>query len=126
MNLWAVFPASILHIKGILYLPYLAISLYLYVCYALIKEPGFRLMLSVFLMLTLIASITLILSMGPGIGKIIPPALLLSVMLMPLLLFGLCIIKKESTGIRTLGIATAAGWVHSIGWVVWFFVVAGS
>ena len=126
MNLWTVFPTSILHINGILYLPYLIIPLYLYVCYALFKEPKFRLMLSVFIMLTLVTSIILILSMGPGVGKVIPPVFLLSVMLMPLLLLCLCIAKKESAGIRTWGIATVAGWVHSISWVVWFFALAGS
>ena len=125
MNLWNIFP-ELLHIEGILSLPIFAIPFYLYVLYALIKHPKYRTSLSIFLVLTLMASLTMFFSMGPHIGLFFPPLMLLSVMLMPLIMLILQVSKKVNTGIWVWGITSVAGWLHSLSWAVWLFALARS
>lgn len=125
MNLWNIFP-ELLHIESILSLPIFAIPFYLYVLYALIKHPKYRISLTIFLVLTLIASLTMFFSLGPRIGLFFPPLMLLSVMLMPLIMLTLQVSKKVNTGIWVWGITSVAGWLHSLSWVVWLFALARS
>lgn len=126
MNLWFIFPESLLSIKGILLLPYFALPFYLYVIYPLIKQPEQRTRLVVFIILTLITSFTLFFSMGPAMGRVIPPLLLLVVMIYPVLILIHQVIKKNAVGILTWSMASIAGWLHSLSWLVWFFALAGS
>ena len=126
MNLWVIFPESLLNINGILWLPYLTFLFYCYAAYSLIKYSVFRLHLTVFFALTLIASLIMFLSMGPRIGTIIPPLLLLMVMLFPLIILVTSVLKKDSKSIVLWSITTAAGWLHSVSWAVWLFALARS
>ena len=125
MNLWIIFP-DLLHIEGILSLPIFAIPFYLYVLYTLIKQPKYRISLTIFLVLTLMASLTMFFSLGPRIGLFFPPLMLLSVMLMPLIMLTRQVSKKVNTGIWVWAITSVAGWLHSLSWVVWLFALARS
>lgn len=126
MNLWHLFPESLLHIPGILKLPYLAILLYLFLLYALFRYPTERKLLSIFLVLSFIASSIMINNLHPGFGKVVPPLALLVIMLMPLSILLLRVSKKSYTNIHLWIIAILAGWSHSMGWGVWLFALAGS
>lgn len=126
MNLWQVFPESLLDVTGILYLPYLAIAFYLYVLYTLIKQPEHRATLALFLGLTLSTSLVMVVSLGPRIGVVLAPLLLISVMLMPITMLVLKVLQKERAGIQTWAVVTVAGWLHSLSWVVWLFALARS
>lgn len=126
MNLWNLFPECLLKIDGILLLPYLAILFYLYVLYAMVKNAGQRIYLIVFVLLTLVASVIMLKNMGPPVGKIIPPAILLMVMIMPIVILVIKLYKKAYNEARIWFVVTLAGWLHSISWSVWLFALAGS
>ncbi|MDQ7049809.1 MAG: hypothetical protein Q9M92_09795 [Enterobacterales bacterium] len=126
MNLWILFPKSLLQIEGILYLPIFVIPFYVYVLYAIVKHPENRTGLIIFLVLTLTASTTMFLLLGPRIGTIFPPLILLSVMLMPLGMLTLKIWQKDITSIWVWGLTSVAGCLHSLSWAVWLFALAGS
>lgn len=126
MNLWTIFPDYLLQIKGILNLPYFVLPFYLYVLYASIKHPAYRVSLILFLVVTLMASLIMVFSMGPSVGHILPPLLLLSVMLMPLVMLIIQMCKSNSAGIRLWSIVSVAGWVHSLSWAVWLMALARS
>lgn len=124
MNLWTIFPDYLLQIKGILNLPYFVLPFYLYVLYALIKQPAYRVSLILFLVLTLMASLIMIFSLGPSVGHIFPPLLLLSVMLMPLVMLIIQVVNSKRAGIRLWSIVSVAGWVHSLSWAVWLLALS--
>jgi len=126
MNLWTIFPESLLSIEGILSLPILAVPFYLYVLFLLIKQPEYRIWLTVFLILSLMASLTMLFSLGPKIGLVFPPLMLISVMLMPIIMLIFHVTKKKNSGIWLWGITSVAGWLHSLSWVVWLFALARS
>ena len=129
MNLWKIFPDSLqilLDIEGIIYLPLFSLIFYLFCIYALVRQPQHRLSLGFFFGLTLIASVTMFLSMGPRIGLIFPPLTLLTVMLMPLTMLVIQIVKKDKKGIQTWSMASVAGWLHSLSWFLWLFALARS
>ncbi len=126
MNLWSIFPEFILRVNGILYLPYLAIPFFIYVCYVMVKHVRERVYLIVFVLLTLLASGIMLISMGPQIGKVIPPLALLAVMVMPLVILTLKLYHKAYGEAQTWFVVTLAGWLHSMSWSVWLFVLAGS
>lgn len=124
MNLWNLFPEFLLKIDGILLLPYLAILFYLYVFYAMVKNAGERIYLTLFVLLTLVASVIMLKNMGPPVGKIIPPSTLLLVMIIAILVLKLY--KKAYNKARIWFVVTLAGWLHSISWSVWLFALARS
>lgn len=126
MNLWHIFPESLLHIKGILYLPYLAIMFYSYVIYQMVRNATHRLALSAFIVLSFLASSIMVVTLGSNIGKIIPPLALFSVMLLPSIMLIVTLKNKDYPAIRLWFITILAGLLHSISWSVWFFVIAGS
>ncbi len=126
MNLWDLFPEFILRFNGILKLPYLAMLFYIYVVYTTIKNKGERTYLVSFLLLTLIASTIMLNSLGPQIGKIIPPFALLSVMAMPLIILIVNVFKRTYNLVHIWFIVAIAGWLHSLSWSVWLFALARS
>lgn len=126
MNVWVVFPASLLHVKGMLFLPYVAVPFYLYALYVLITKPDHRKPLIIFFALTLISSITMVYSLRPPVDKVVSPLLLLLVMFMPLIMLIYKMAKADKAGIIIWSIVSVAGWLHSLGWSVWFFALAGS
>ena len=126
MNLWSLFPEFLLGVNGILYLPYLAIPFYLYVCYALVNHVSERVYLIVFVLLTLLTSGIMLISMGPQIGKVIPPLALLAVMVMPLVMLLIKLYHKAYGEARIWFMVTLASWLHSMSWSVWLFALAGS
>jgi len=126
VNLWKLFPECLLNVDGILLTPYVTILVYLYVVYAMVKYAGQRIYLTVFVLLTLMASVIMLKNMGPQAGKIIPPSALLTVMMMPIVLLGINLYKKDYSVACVWFAATVAGWLHSISWSVWLFVLARS
>jgi len=126
MNLWSLFPESLLKINGILQLPYLAILFYLYIFYVGVKSTEERKNLIVFLLLTLLASVIMFISFGPQMGKVIAPLALLTVMVMPLIMLMFKLYNKTYSEARIWFMVTLAGWLHSMSWCVWLFALAGS
>jgi hypothetical protein len=126
MNLWGVFPESILRVNGILYLPYLTVFLYVLVLLMLVKFKEQRAKLLLFVLATAITNIVIIMTLGPGMGNVLIPLLLLIIMVLPLFwLIPQCITKnRKNTYI--FSIVTIAGWAHSIGWVALIFALARS
>lgn len=126
MNLWRIFPESLLNIEGILSLPMFAIPFYLYVLYAVVKHSEFRITLSMFLVASIGASSLMFLTLGPQIGKVLPPLLLLLVMLMPVVALCFQMVRKHSIGIWVWSITSIAGSLHSLSWAIWLFALARS
>lgn len=126
MDLWQLFPSSLLSVHGILSLPYLTLPIYFVVTLILIKAPSQRLALAVFLILSLLASLLMLVSMGPGIDTVYLPLLLLMVMIMPLLLLCYAIYRFNKLAIRVWAVASIAGILHSLSWSMWLFALAGS
>jgi hypothetical protein len=126
MNLWTLFPDLLPVFSGILKLPYLVIPLYLPVIYFAVRASGERKALLVFLLLTLMASVIMVFNFGPHVGKVFPPLALLSVMVMPMLLLGINLYRKRFNVVLVWGLATLAGWSHSLSWSVWLFAMARS
>jgi len=126
MNLWKLFPESLLEIQGILSLPLFAIPFYGYVLYALFKHQEHRKELVIFLFLTVAASLIMFFTLGPRIGLLVPPLMLFSVMLMPIALLTLNILKKHTPGIWVWALTSVAGCLHSLSWSVWLFALARS
>ena len=127
MNLWAVFPVDMLmSVDGVLCLPLFAIPLYLYVFYAIFSHQRQRVWLLTFLGLTFLSSAIMLMCLGPNIGRVIPPFLLLLVIFMPLALLLVNIAKKQTHEVRLWALVMSAGVVHSFSWVVWLFALARS
>lgn len=126
MNLWELFPESIMSIKGILYLPYLALVFYAFVLFVFIKFSEFRLKLLPFIVVTIMTNIVIVMTLGPGMGLVLIPFLLLIIMFMPLLwLIPQCLAKNKKA-MYVWAIVTVSGWLHSLSWVVWVFALARS
>jgi len=126
MNLWRYFPESLLEIAGILLLPYLAIPFYLYIFYPLIKQVDERKYLAIFLLLSVIASSIMLFSIGPHIGKVIPPLALILVLAMPTLMLINKLYTKVYHSALLWFFVMLAGWLHSLSWGVWLFALGGS
>lgn len=129
MNLWNIFPRSVenlLDIESIIFLPLISLAFYLFCIYAFVRQAQHRIMLGSFFVLTLMASMTMFFSMGPRIGLIFPPLMLLVVMLMPSVMLLLHVWQKDRVGIKTWGMACAAGWLHSLSWLLLLLALAGS
>jgi hypothetical protein len=126
MNLWHIFPESILRVNGILYLPYLAAFLYVLVLLMLVKFKEQRAKLLLFVLATAVTNIIIIMTLGPGMGNVLIPLLLLITMVLPLLWLIPHCITKNRKNTYIFSIVTIAGWVHSIGWVAWIFALSRS
>lgn len=129
MNLWNFIPEFPVIINGVFYLPhlfYVTVLGYFYVIYALIKHAMHRPLLATFFLVSIIASTAMFTSLGPSIGKVFHPLLLLTVMLIPLSILSFHVIKKNKLGITIWTIATIAGWLHSFTWASWLYVLARS
>lgn len=126
MNLWILFPESIMSIKGILYLPYLALVFYVFVLFVFIKFPEFRLKLLLFILITVITNVVIITTLGPSMGTVLIPLLLLVLMFMPLIwLISQCLAKNKKY-MYAWSIVTISGWLHSLSWMAWIFALARS
>ncbi|UGA53433.1 hypothetical protein [Vibrio sp. VB16] len=126
MNLWNLLPFSMIKIDYILNLPYAALLAYIYVLYAIGVHRNYRIKLMLFLVLTIIASGTMVLTMGPNIGRIIPPLLLILVMFSPVFELVKSLIYTDKKGTRIWLKIAIAGWLHSLSWVVWLAAMARS
>lgn len=130
MNLWNIFSLplfdALLEFNQILLLPLVAAMFYAYVFYALIKHAQQRTNLALFLLLTVLASGSMFLGMGPNIGKIMPPILLFMVILMPLFMIILNVLKKHYLAARIWTIVTLAGLMHSLSWSLLLFMMMNS
>lgn len=126
MNLWHIFPESMLRVNGLLYLPYLAVFLYALVLLMLVKYKEQRAKLLLFLLVTAITNIIIIGRIGPGMGKVLIPLLLLTIMVLPLLCLIAHCLAKNGKNTYIYGIVTIAGWVHGITWFMWIFAHARS
>lgn len=126
MNLWNLFPTSIANIDYILYMPYAALAAYVYVLYATTIHRGYRVKLMLFLALTLVGSINMVLTLGPDIGRVIPPLLLLAIIIFPLVELAKALITGSKKGARIWIKILIAGSLHSLSWVVWLTAIARS
>ncbi|MGF1765346.1 hypothetical protein [Aliivibrio kagoshimensis] len=126
MNLWALLPDLLPLGSWILQLPYLVIPLYLPLIYFAVKHSSERRKLLLFLLLSFIASTIMVFNFGPHVGKVIPPLALLSVMFMPVIILGSNLYRRRLHVVHIWGVATLAGWCHSLSWSVWLFAMAGS
>ncbi|WP_295891817.1 hypothetical protein [uncultured Vibrio sp.] len=136
MNLWALFPDSILEIQGILKLPYVAVVFYLFTLLLLIKQKNQRAMVAVFLLLSLTSSLIMLANFGPHVGHVIPPLSLLITAIFPITLFLLHVKKKrastesekenENTMVFTWFVISLAGLSHSLSWATWLVALARS
>ena len=126
MNLWGFFPKSLLEIEGIFDLPILAVCLYLYLLSIYFKYPLQRVHLMRFFLLTLVASIILILNLTPPLDNILAPLILLCVIVLPMLRCLMTLYQRDFVAARLWFVATIAGSCFSIGGSVWLFAVAVS
>ena len=126
MNLWVLFPEYILSIKGILYLPYLALAFYVFVLFIFIKFPDFRMKLLLFILITVITNIVIVMTLGPSMSAVLIPLLLLVIMFMPLIWLIPQCLSKNKKNMYIWSIVTISGWLHSLSWVAWIFAMARS
>lgn len=129
MNLWKLFPNELLEIEGILSLPFLILPSYL-VCFVIFfrlnDRQKERTMFVSFLLLSVLASTVMWLTLGPRIGQIIPPLLLLSNIALPLIVLNLGLMKAGSHSLFLWGFSSLAGSIHAISWSVWLMALARS
>lgn len=126
VNLWTIFPASLIDIEYMLYLPFIAIVLYLYLLYALKKHTKERLKLTSFLLLILAASFTLWLNGRPSNSDVIAPLALLLVMLMPLFILTFKLYTRDHNASRVWAVAMVSGWAYSLGCWIWILALSRS
>ncbi|WP_438463503.1 hypothetical protein [Marinomonas sp. PE14-40] len=134
MNLWNLLPDFLLFSSVVLYLPLLILPCYL-ICLVIYvrlnkKHENARkkesLPFYAFLLLSLIASTVMLKSLGPQIGVVIPPLLLLSNLILPLVFLFLSLLKASDRSVALWGGASLAGGVHALSWSVWLMALAGS
>jgi len=139
MNLWFIFPSFLLEIKGILSLPLLILPTYL-ICIiyyfvfipkkaranSQITRKKEMLPLILFLLLSLLTSVLILLILGPRMGLALPPLLLLSNILFPLVLLLVGLITSGIRSVILWSIASLAGAIHAISWAVWIMALARS
>lgn len=134
MNLWDLLPDFLLFSSVVLYLPLLILPCYLtcLVIYIRLnkKHENARkkesLPFYTFLLLSLIASSVMFKSLGPQIGVLIPPLLLLSNLILPLVFLLLSLIKTSNRSLALWSCSSLAGGVHALSWCVWLLALAGS
>ncbi|KJZ13592.1 hypothetical protein TW85_12885 [Marinomonas sp. S3726] len=134
MNLWNLLPDFLLFSSVVLYLPLLILPCYL-TCLVIYfrlnkKHENARkkesLPFYTFLLLSLIASTVMLKSLGPQIGLVIPPLLLLSNLILPLVFLFLSLIKTSDRSVALWGWSSLAGGIHALSWSVWLMALAGS
>ena len=134
MNLWNLLPDFLLFSSAMLYLPLLILPCYL-ICLIIFirlnkKHENARkkesLPFYTFLLLSLIASGVMFKSLGPQIGLMIPPLLLLSNLVLPLAFLLLSLIKTSNRSLALWSWSSLAGGVHALSWSVWLIALAGS
>lgn len=139
MNLWKLLPTFLIDVEGILYLPLFILPCYL-ICMVMfiqlrrrphvIAAPSNRkkeaLAFGIFLLISLIATTVMLLTLGPRIGTVIPPLLLLSNLVYPLVFLVLAWMYKGRFSILLWSFASLAGAVHAISWSVWLMALARS
>jgi len=134
MNLWYLLPDYLLFSSVMLYLPLLILPCY-FICliiYVRLKQKHENarqresLPFYVFLLLSLIASLVMLKSLGPHIGLVIPPLLLLSNLILPLAFLFLSLLKTSDRSIALWVWSSLAGCIHALSWSVWLMALAGS
>lgn len=139
MNLWKLVPDFLLAIDEILYLPFFILPCYalcLFVFYRLgvtseekdnlITRRQEALPFSCFLLISVTATTVMWLTLGPRIGTVIPPLLLLSNILFPLFFLIKGFMKQGTHAISLWSFASLAGLIHAISWSVWLMALARS
>jgi len=129
MNLWNMFPDWLLEVEGILNMPLLILPSYLVClfCFFRIKKGQYEGLAFVsFLLLSVLTTSLMWLTIGPQIGKVILPLLLLSNILLPLIFLSMGLRKINAFSVSLWGFASLAGFIHTISWAVWFMALAGS
>ncbi|WDE00996.1 hypothetical protein [Thalassomonas actiniarum] len=126
MNLWYLFPELLLDIKGILYLPYLALVLNAGLLYQFYKSRSQRKVLLTFIVLSATASTFAWFGLINRTFEVIAPVLLLMIALMPLVILVSKLIKKQKSNIVCWSVASLAGLSHCLAWAVWMRALMGS
>lgn len=130
MNLWSLYPwgllKELLTCPFIIGLPWLTISLYIVVIYRIRTLEDHRLGIAVFLILSLLSSGIMLLSMGPNIGNILPPILLMMTALMPLILAIQYWVKREIINAKLWSLIAIVGFLHYLSWSTYLLMLAKS
>ena len=126
MDLWQIFPESVLHIPGILNLPYLSLVLYVVLVVIAITYQELRTGLVVFLLTSFFVSVYFVLSIRFGVGKFLPPLLLLAIILLPLMTLCFSIVKRDQKKFSVWFLALLTGVTFALNWFIWTLVLTGS
>ncbi|MEZ8826006.1 hypothetical protein AB6E04_16735 [Vibrio amylolyticus] len=126
MNLWMLFPDSILNISGILKLPYFAIVFYLFTFVFAFKLKNQRTLIMGFLSLSVISSLIMIANFGPQVGHVIPPLSLLLTAVFPSVVLIQHVLKRRHLLSFAWSVMTVAGILHGLSWGVWLTALARS
>jgi len=125
MNLWVLFPESILSVPGILKLPYLAVLMFLLLLLIAWKTRHFKPFL-LFVSAVFLLDLYVLFTIGPGMGRIAIPLILISIVVAPLTQWLVAWLKKDKNSTLFWGASSCFALVHSMSWAVWIMALAGS
>ncbi|WP_375749456.1 hypothetical protein [Vibrio sp. HN007] len=126
MNLWNIYPESLLRFEWMFYLQYPTLLAYLILILSMFKYINHRKQIALFIVLTLIANIYIFSTAGPGMGRVMIPLLLVSLVLLPLSLLFRNILLKATSGIMVYSLMSIAGLLHCLSWFTWLIALANS
>jgi hypothetical protein len=125
MNLWVLFPESILRVSGILKLPYIALLLLLLLLLVAWKKKQIKPFL-MFISAVFLLDLYVLFTIGPGMGRIAIPLILISIVVTPVMLGLVAWLKKDKNSTLFWGAGSCFALVHSMSWAVWIMALAGS
>lgn len=126
LNLWHFFPESLLDITTIFKLPYLVMLLYIGLFYIALNKLKTHITLVFFCIFSIAASTMMLINLQHSMGNIVPPLVLFSLVLMPLIQFIIKLYNHDYLNASIWLTATLAAYFHGISWCVWFFAIARS
>ena len=125
MNLWVLFPESILSVPGILKLPYVALLMLLLLLLIAWKRKQIKPFL-LFFSAVFLLDLYVLFTIGPGMGRIAIPLILMSIVAAPVTLWLFAWLKKDKHSALFWGAGSSFAVVHSMSWAVWIMALAGS
>jgi len=125
MNLWVLFPESMLSVPGILKLPYIALLMLLLLLLTAWKMKHFKLFL-LYVLAVFLLDLYVLFTIGPGMGRIAIPLILISIVVAPVLLWLTAWLKKNKHSTLFWGAGSCFAVAHSMSWAVWIMALAGS
>jgi len=126
VNLWQVFPETLLQAPNILNFSYFTLVLYVVILAIAVKHKSQRKSLLIFLLASLLVSIYLIMSMRLGMEKVLPPLMLLLIIFVPVVKFCLSVVSGERANIKVWLLTVCASFSFALSWFVWILALTGS